>query len=79
MPNLINTLGQAKKGDNKKPKTDQERMKELEGVLRGGENGDEKRDMEWGTCMIFSCEKDCCDDDGRECWREEIVLVEWDE
>ncbi|KAF9245320.1 programmed cell death protein 2 [Melanogaster broomeanus] len=41
------------------------------------------RGMEWGTCMVFSCENDCCLGDGgkdaKESWREEHVLVQWDE
>lgn len=39
--------------------------------------------MEWGTCLIFTCEKDCCQLEGagelKECWREEIVLVQWED
>ncbi|PVG04884.1 hypothetical protein CPB86DRAFT_692680 [Serendipita vermifera] len=41
--------------------------------------------MEWGTCLIFTCEKDCCQvpsagsGELKECWREEVVLVQWEE
>ncbi|CAG8659657.1 12757_t:CDS:2 [Acaulospora colombiana] len=42
--------------------------------------------MEWGTCLIFTCEKNCCQEptsaasgELRECWREEVVLVQWEE
>jgi pre-rRNA-processing protein TSR4 len=42
--------------------------------------------MEWGTCLVFTCEKDCCQESAsagsgelKECWREEIVLVQWEE
>ncbi|KAH8795892.1 programmed cell death protein 2 [Flagelloscypha sp. PMI_526] len=35
--------------------------------------------MEWGTCLVFSCEKDCCLPEGnKECWVEEVVLIQWD-
>jgi len=76
MPNLINIL--TKQGEKKEAMTDEERKKAVEkALMRGDEIG-----MEWGTCMVFSCEKDCCLDDGKgesqECWREEIVLVQWD-
>ena len=33
--------------------------------------------IEWGTVMVFSCENDCCRDE--EAWREEQVLVQWDD
>lgn len=81
MPNLINVLekdaGEKKKG---KQPTDEERRKEVEKVLKGGADV-EKAGMEWGTCIIFSCENDCCVEDGKEsrsCWREEVVLIQWD-
>ncbi|EDR05642.1 uncharacterized protein LACBIDRAFT_302768 [Laccaria bicolor S238N-H82] len=79
-PNLINVL---RSPEEEKPKkvSDEERRKAVERALKG-EGKDEKRGMEWGTCFIFSCEKDCCcNDDGwedKECWREEKVLVQWD-
>jgi pre-rRNA-processing protein TSR4 len=80
MPNLINIL---RSGEIEKKLTDEERRKAVEKALKGGDTPD-TRGMGWGTCMIFSCEKDCCiDDDGqfeaRECWREELVLVQWDD
>jgi pre-rRNA-processing protein TSR4 len=76
MPNLINIL--TKHGD-KKTLTEDERKKAIERALIGGDG----MGMEWGTCIVFSCEKDCClDDDGKsevqDCWREEVVLVQWD-
>lgn len=73
MPNLINVLRaqQSKtstEAKNKaKPLTDEEKRKQLLSSIG----------MEWGTCFIFSCEKDCCEDE--EGWREELVLVQWDE
>lgn len=82
MPNLINVLkGSGGKGtEGKKPQTDEERKKEVERMLKGGDV--ERAGMEWGTCLIFSCAKDCCVKDGgvptKSCWREEEVLVQWD-
>ncbi|KAF7971276.1 hypothetical protein HWV62_21518 [Athelia sp. TMB] len=79
MPNIINVL---RKGDAAKKLTDEERRKEVERALKSGEASG-ARGMEWGTCMIFSCAKDCCTDDAgefeaRDAWREELVLVQWD-
>lgn len=79
MPNLINVL---RTGDTKTKQTDEERRQEVERALKSGEAPD-ATGMEWGTCMIFSCAKDCCTDDvgdfeARESWREELVLVQWD-
>ena len=57
----------------------EKRKKELEMLLKGGEG---KRGMEWGTAMIFSCEKDCSVQDGKgakQTWAEELVLVQWEE
>ncbi|KAF9478290.1 hypothetical protein BDN70DRAFT_880168 [Pholiota conissans] len=79
VPNLINVLRPA--GEEKSKKlTDEERRKEVEKVLKGDDK-DAKRGMEWGTCMVFSCEKDCCLEGGKEAkeaWREEKVYVQWD-
>ena len=82
MPNLINVLKSSKnkgKGTTKKEQTDEERRKEVERLLKGGDV--ERAGMEWGTCLIFSCENDCCVEDGtqaKSCWREEEVLIQWD-
>jgi pre-rRNA-processing protein TSR4 len=79
MPNLINVL-RSGDTDNRKKMTDEERRKLVEQELKGGSSAG-SRGMEWGTCLIFSCSKDCSlDDDGkeaRESWREEMVLVQW--
>ncbi|KAI0820382.1 programmed cell death protein 2 [Trametes gibbosa] len=77
MPNLINVL-RASEGEQKKL-TDEERRAEILRALRNaGASG--RRGMEWGTCMVFSCEKDCSEEDaGGSIWREEYVLVQWDE
>ena len=82
MPNLINVLKWPGSKPAKPTLNDEERRKEVEKALKGG-GGVERSGMEWGTCMIFACEKDCCEaDDGGEakgCWREEVVLIQWDE
>ena len=78
MPNLINVLIVANESEIKGTSTTQEKRKIAEAASKCGDNAGEKQGMEWGTCMIFSCEKDCCDDGG-ECWKEEIVFVQWDE
>lgn len=90
MPNLIQVL-QNKctssavdgKSENWEEKSEEERKKELERILKDAKSGD-GRGMEWGTALIFSCEKDCCvDEDGKErakdWWAEELVLVQWEE
>lgn len=80
MPNLINVLRPAWEENTKKKFTDEERRKEVERTLKGTDKS-EKRGMDWGTCMIFSCEKDCCVENGKEAkeaWREEVVYIQWD-
>jgi pre-rRNA-processing protein TSR4 len=76
MPNLINVL--ASFTPSKVPANDEERRKLVQAELKAGGQGA----MEWGTCMIFSCEKDCCEGNDtagqQECWREENVLIQWD-
>ncbi|TFK25634.1 hypothetical protein FA15DRAFT_590061 [Coprinopsis marcescibilis] len=78
-PNLINVL-RPKEGANQKL-SDDERHKLVEQALKKGDQ-DERRGMEWGTCMIFSCANDCCLEDGQKeakgCWREEKVFIQWD-
>ncbi|KAH9852077.1 programmed cell death protein 2 [Lenzites betulinus] len=78
MPNLINVL-RASDGEQKKKLTDEERRAEVLRALKGsGASG--RKGMEWGTCMIFSCEKDCSAEKAAgSTWREEHVLVQWDE
>ncbi|KAJ7180460.1 programmed cell death protein 2 [Mycena filopes] len=80
MPNLINVLRTGDAEDKRKKLTDEERHKLVEQELKGGSSVG-RRGMEWGTCLIFSCSKDCSlTDDGkaaRESWREEAVLVQW--
>jgi pre-rRNA-processing protein TSR4 len=71
MPNLINVLSSRAATAEHPPSMVQDR----ENVVEESEKA--KAGMEWGTCMIFSCEKDCCE--GDECWREEFVLIQWDD
>ncbi|CDO73246.1 hypothetical protein BN946_scf185008.g8 [Trametes cinnabarina] len=78
MPNLINVL-RAPVEEQGKKLTDEERRAEVLRAVRK-EGAAERRGMEWGTCMIFSCEKDCSlEKEGGSTWREEYVLVQWDE
>ncbi len=78
MPNLINALKSQGEPPNQKKQTDEERKKAIQQALKGGDG------MAWGTAMVFSCEKDCCvsvrepTKELKECWREELVLVQWD-
>lgn len=80
MPNLINLLSSSDAGLEKNM-TDEERRKAVERALKKGDK-DARGSMEWGTCLVFSCEKDCCLGENRkeakEAWREEYVLVQWD-
>ena len=83
MPNLINILRASTADGDTENLTDGQRMKEVQKALQKDASSD-KRGMEWGTCMVFSCGKDCCIDEsngreGKECWREEVVLVQWDD
>ena len=84
MPNLINVLrtsSDTPTTDKKESQTEAERKRELEKLLKGG--AVDGMGMEWGTCMVFSCEKDCClTSDGKEAkesWSEELVLAQWEE
>jgi pre-rRNA-processing protein TSR4 len=79
MPNLINvTRAAASAGPERKPPTDEERRQEVRAVLAGE---GERSGMGWGTCMVFSCEKDCRGKDGtaKEIWTEESVFVQWED
>ena len=71
MPNLNNIL-------RKKEALDEEQISSEERVERLKNT----TGMGWGTCLVFSCPKDCCVEDGKEvkeCWKEEIVLIQQDE
>ncbi|KAI6023748.1 programmed cell death protein 2 [Pisolithus microcarpus] len=72
MPNLIND----KDVDSDRKLTDAERIKAVQAVLRSNQT----TGMEWGTCMVFSIAAwTVGGKDATECWREEHVLVQWDE
>ncbi|KAJ8522708.1 hypothetical protein ONZ45_g710 [Pleurotus djamor] len=84
MPNLINILkpNSPESGEPlMKGLTDEERVRMLRDSLKD-KDAEVKRGMEWGTCLIFSCGKDCRGGPGAEeakdVWQEEIVLVQWD-
>ncbi|KAL6304519.1 programmed cell death protein 2 [Sparassis latifolia] len=74
MPNLISVLKRGNDAESGKKQTDEERRQEVLRELKGGH----RVGMEWGTCMVFSCENDCSIEQ-KGCWREEVVLVQWDE
>ena len=101
MPNLINVIRQARrarensnadaKNKSRKMQTDEERRAEVAKLVRGETNKSDEDavancDMEWGTCMVFSCVENCCrakNADGNWSnaqvgWKEEYVLVQWD-
>ena len=73
-PNLINEL-RPSWADESQKLTDRERREAVKRALVG-DNKEVKRGLEWGTCIVYSCEKDCSEKDG--CWREEVVYVQWD-
>ena len=73
MPNLINVLRPSWGADSKKL-TDSERRAAVKREL-AGDDKEAKRGLEWGTCLVYSCEKDCSGDG---CWKEEAVYVQWD-
>ena len=73
-PNLINEL-RPSWADESQKLTDRERREAVKRALVG-DNKELKRGLEWGTCLVYSCEKDCSENDG--CWREEVVYVQWD-
>jgi len=78
MPNLINVLRPTQ--SEKKKQTDEERRLEIQKALKS-EDKSAKTGMDWGTVMIFSCEGDCCEENGKqvkESWREEVVYIQWD-
>ncbi|KAF8740006.1 hypothetical protein AX14_003922 [Amanita brunnescens Koide BX004] len=65
MPNLINVV---RRGKSEKQQTDMERREEVARALRGGDG------MSWGTCIVFSCGRDCSESQ----WLEEAVMIQWD-
>lgn len=82
MPNLINIIGAGSSADGDRgATTDKERQEVMRKLLKG-EGDSDSRGMEWGTILVFSCEKDCCLGPGnkekQDAWSEELVLVQWD-
>ncbi len=85
MPNLINIVGAASSADGDRLAKDDgatigvERKDVIRKLLKGEVGG---RGMEWGTVLVFSCEKDCClspdNKEKQDAWREELALVQWD-
>ena len=74
MPNLISILGSASGTGSTHPPSaisDEERRKAVEKELK------ERRGLEWGTAMVFSCAADCCPD-GKEDFVEEEVMIQWE-
>ena len=55
-----------------------------EGGATAKEKALERTGMEWGTVLVFTCRDNCCagkvdDATAKECWQEELVLVQWEE
>lgn len=81
MPNLINILGGVSTtGGEDATTTGEQRKEAVQQLLKSNPNG---RGMEWGTVLVFTCEKDCCLGPGNKekqgAWSEELVLVHWDD
>jgi pre-rRNA-processing protein TSR4 len=81
MPNLINIFGRGTDTGGKDVTTTDEQRKEI--VQRLLKRGPDGYGMEWGTALVFTCEKDCCLGPGNKekegAWSEELVLVHWDD
>ena len=79
MPNLINILGRDSSTGGEDVTSDERRKEAIQRLLKGDPDG---RGMEWGTILVFTCEKDCCtvasDKENQSAWTEELVLVHWD-
>jgi pre-rRNA-processing protein TSR4 len=81
MPNLINVLGGGTTtGGEDVTATAEQRKEAIQRLLKSNPDG---RGMEWGTVLVFTCEKDCCLGSGNKekqgTWSEELVLVHWDD
>jgi pre-rRNA-processing protein TSR4 len=81
MPNLIIMLGRGSDTEREDITTTDEYRKEM--VQRLLKRDPDGRGMEWGTALVFTCEKDCCLGPGNKekegAWSEELVLVHWDD
>ena len=69
LPDMITTTGDQAEKKAKKQMTEEERKAELQRLIKGEAEGGE---MEWGTVMVFGCERDCVG------FSEEWVGVEWE-
>jgi pre-rRNA-processing protein TSR4 len=90
MPHLIDSLRSPSGDEVRNGKQSlEERQKEVERLVKGLKGGVEPGEVtgqEWGTCLVFTCEDDCCLEQNekgehwetRACWREEVVLVQWE-
>lgn len=70
-PESMTTTGQKAGKQSKKTLTEAERKEELKRLAKGENEGDQG-EMEWGTVMVFGCERDCTG------FTEEWVGVEWE-
>lgn len=73
-PDTVSTTGDASAPKDKKAQTEDERKAELKRLAKGeaAAGADEEGEMEWGTIMVFGCERDCVG------YTEEWVGVEWE-
>ena len=69
LPDMITTTGDQAEKKAKKQMTEEVRKAELQRLIKGEADGGE---MEWGTVMVFGCERDCVG------FSEEWVGVEWE-
>jgi pre-rRNA-processing protein TSR4 len=69
-PESMTTTGQTAGKKVKKQLSEEERKEELKKLAKGEMEGDDE--MEWGTVMVFGCEKDCVG------ISEEWVGIEWE-
>jgi pre-rRNA-processing protein TSR4 len=69
-PSTVSTTGDVPARKEEKAKSEEERKKELAKLAAGELDGGEG--MEWGTIMVFGCQRDCVG------LVEEWVGVEWE-
>ena len=94
VPHLISVLQTSSGAElGPKPSVDVKQLVERTEEAAGSENGKkgptakekglERTGMEWGTVLVFTCGDNCCagrvdDPSAKECWQEELVLVQWE-
>lgn len=69
-PETVSTTGKVPTKKEKKAQSEAERKEELQRLAKGEQEGE--GEMEWGTIMVFGCERDCTG------FTEEWVGVEWE-